>query len=245
MASKKTTVNLPMGGTAFIHFALDVIDLVKAAEPLGLDKNGFLMAYLGAVPKDPVVCQAWWTEFRRAVEYSCEHFDKKEVSWAWIRARPGRLRGQFFYHVVAEVDGDRIKMHADPASLARLEPYTTSRWLTQSKSRQRVRAAQGLRMIEHGTRIMDQRLIDRGKDILGEFIMMSPGLAALNFDTGMVTADLQQLSRSTNPHVRLLHTPIKKALNSAKRLERDINQIIESTLILAQIYQNGSQKSLP
>ena len=158
-ASLNTPKGLPQSGAAFIRFALDVIDLLKNAEPLGLDKDGFLQEYFrGNPPRDQSTREAWWNELRRAARYSCQHFDKGEVGWAWIRARPGAVRGQFFYHVEAEVEGSRIQIRAHPASLARLEPYTTGRWLTQTKSRQRVRAAEGLALIRAGDDKNDPRL---------------------------------------------------------------------------------------
>ncbi len=241
-----TAIKLPLTGTGFIRFALDVIDFLKAEEPLGLDKDGFLQRYFqGKSPKNPATREAWWDEFKRAAQYSTKHFNQGEVGWAWIRARPGRHRGQFYYHVITEVVGDRIKYRADAVSLSRLEPYTTKRWLTQTESRQRVRSAEGLALIRHGQSQGDQRLIDKGQDILHEFIMISPGLAALNFDTGMVTADLRRLASSPNPYIQLINKPIKRALDSAKRLERDVNRVVDGTLALAQIYQSGSQKALP
>ena len=57
--------------------------------------------------------------------------------------------------------------------------------------------------------------------------------------------DLQQLANSRNPHIRLLHKQIRTALDSGRRLERDVDAIVNSVLALAQIYTRGSMRSLP
>ena len=57
--------------------------------------------------------------------------------------------------------------------------------------------------------------------------------------------DLQQLANSRNLHVRLLHKQIRAALDSGRRLERDVDAIVNSVLALARIYTNGSMRFLP
>jgi hypothetical protein len=95
----------------------------------------------------PEVAQHWWDEFKRATHYSNRHFSSGEDGWAWIRARPGVFAGQYFYHVVAVRDGTRATVVESAASLQMLEPFTTKRWLTQTRSRMRVKGAEGLSLI--------------------------------------------------------------------------------------------------
>jgi len=185
----------PLRGAAFIRFALDVIDLLRQSEPHGLDEADFMQQYFaGNPPSTPRIQQHWWGEFKRAVGYSNRHFDSTDDGWAWIRARPGRQPGQYFYHVVTVRDGTRARVVEHAASLQRLEPFTTRRWLTQTQSRMRVRAAQGLSLLEAARQSGNAQLEATGQAILNEFIMLSPRLAAINFDTGLVTQDLYQLA---------------------------------------------------
>ena len=237
---------LPLAGTAFAHFALDMVDLLKQAEPNGLDQDEFLGRYFkGKPPTDPAVRDAWWEEFKRARDYSNDRFNDNIPPWAFIRARPGLRRGQYFYHVVAQREGDRVKIKADAASLTQLEDFTNRRWETQTGSRQKVRAARGLALIEAGTRSTNQTLINKGEAILNEFITLSPGLAAINFDTGIVMDDLHRLANSQNPRVQLLSRPVKDAVRSGRRFERDVSRVVQGVLVLADIYKKGSMKALP
>jgi hypothetical protein len=238
----------PLQGAAFIRFTLDVIDLLIQSEPYGLDEAEFMQQYFaGNPPSTPQVRQHWWGEFKRAVDYSNRHFNAAaDDGWAWIRARPGRQPGQYFYHVVAVRDGTRARVVESAASLQRLEPFTTKRWLTQTQSRMRVRAAEGLSLLEAARQSGNTQLEATGQAILDEFIMLSPRLAAINFDTGLVTQDLYQLAQSTKPRIqRLLGPRIRRALQSAKRLERDVNGVAEQVLRLAQVYRLGSPPDLP
>ena len=126
-----------------------------------------------------------------------------------------------------------------------LDDYTDRRWQTQTKSRQRVRAAEALSLIRRGNATNDQNLINRGQDILNQFVILSPGLAAINFDTGMVMEDLQRLANSSDPRIRLLHNQIQNALRSGRRFEQDVDNLVNVVLALAQIYSQGSMRSLP
>ena len=81
-----------------------------------------------------------------------------------------------------------------------------------------MRAAEALSLIAQGTKTNNQTLIDRGQKLLNDIVILSPGLAAVNFDIGLVVEDLQQLDGSRNPHIRLLNKQIKNALRSGKRL---------------------------
>jgi hypothetical protein len=110
----------------------------------------------------------------------------------------------------------------------------------------RVRAAEGLSLVEAGRQQGDPSLEARGQAILDEFVMLSPRLAAINFDTGLVTQDLRQLAQSNDMRIqRLLGPRISRALQSSQRLERDVNAIAEQVLRLAQVYQLGSPTNLP
>lgn len=242
---------LPLAGTAFLHFALNVVDLLEGSEPDGLDQDRFLTRYFAVYmsgsppPSDIPTRDAWWDEFKRARDYSNEHFNRFEVLWAFIRAEPGSRRGQYYYHVVARREVDRAEIKASAASLSRLDAFTTPRWRTQTGSRQRVRAAEGLAFIEEGNRTGNTALAGRGQAILDEIITLSPGLAAINFDTGIVMDDLRRLAVSTNPHVQLLRKQIHDALRSGSRFEKDTTRIVHGVLALADVYQKGSMKSLP
>ena len=237
---------LPTKSTAFVHFALDVVELLQQSRQFGLDKNGFLNAFFhGTPPTTEADQEAWWNEFKRAKDYSNECFKKGMAPWAWIRARPGATKGQYFYMIVGQREGDRVKIEGDAANLDLLDAFTDRRWRTQTQSRQRVRASRGLALIDSGVASGDQRLIDKGQSLLNEFITLSPGLAAMNFDTGIVMDDLERLANSTDPRIRLLNHQIRNALNSARNFERDLAPLVDTVLALADIYQKGSMKALP
>ena len=242
---------LPLTGTAFVRFALDVLDLLEASEPDGLDQDRFLARYFARhmsgspPPLDPATRDAWWDEFKRARDYSNEHFNRRDVGWAFIRAEPGGRRGQYYYHVVTRREADRVRIKASAASLSRLDAFTTPRWETQTESRQRIRAAEGLAFIEAGNKTGNTALADKGRAILDEFITISPGLAAINFDTGIVMDDLRRLAASQDPHVQLLRKPIHDALRSGARFEKDTARVVHGVLVLADVYKKGSMKSLP
>lgn len=237
---------LPMASTAFVHFALDVVQLLQQSNPGGLDQDRFLNVYFqGNPPSNQSDRDAWWEEFKRARYYSNRRFDQGISPWAMIRARPGTRRGQYFYHIVGQRDDDRVRIETDPGSMDLLDDFTDRRWRTQTRSRQRVRAAEALSLIAQGTKTNDRNLIDRGQKLLNDIVILSPGLAAVNFDIGLVIEDLEQLDRSRNPHIRLLNKQIKNALRSGRRLERDVDTIVNSVLALAQIYTKGSKKALP
>jgi len=241
-----TLTGLPLAGTAFVHFALDVVDWLVQAEPHGLDQDEFLnKRFNGNPPTDYATRDAWWEEFKRARDYSNERFNDGVAPWAWIRALPGLRRGQQYYHAIAQREGDRVKITADAASMARLDDFTNRRWMSQTESRQRVRAADGLALIQAGKRSGNPLLVDKGEAILSETITLSPGLAAINFDTGIVMDDLHRLDSSQNPTIKLLSRRIKNALRSGRRFEQDVNHITQDVLALADIYNKGSVKALP
>ena len=241
------TPGMPVTSTAFVHFALDVVQLLQQADPWGLDQDSLLDAYF---PGNPPVGQSdrdgWWREFKRAKDYSNNCFAQGILPWAMIRARPGQRRGQFFYHIVGQQDNNnRVRVEGDPASMDLLDDFTDRRWLTQTKSRQRVRVAKALSLIERGNATNNQSLIDRGQDLLNQFVILSPGLAAINFDTGLVMEDLHRLANSRDRRIGLLNHQIRSALRSGRRFERDVNNIVNAVLTLARIYTQGSMKRLP
>ncbi|GEM_PF-5797171 len=238
---------VPLTGAAFIRFALDAVDHLRQAEPFGLDQARFLTAYFQGLPPAPQQSQNfWWEEFKRAAKYSNLHFNRHEDGWAFIRAVPGSLPGQYFYHAVAIWDQGRAEFVEHPASAVALESFTTSRWVTQTRSRMRVRVAEAMSLLEEGRRTNDPRLEATGQRILNEFIMLSPRLAAINFDSGMVTSDLRQLATSSDPVIqRLVGHRVQRALGSAQRLERDVNALAEQVLQISRIYQNGSMGNMP
>lgn len=237
----------PLRGAAFIRFALDVVDILRQSEPHGLDQDIFLRNYFpNNALTNPTIRDHWWGEFKRATAYSNRQFNNGEDTWAMIRARPGDQRGQHLYHAVAVRDGDRVGVTQNPASLERLEDFTNRRWLTQTRSRMRVKTAQGLAYIETARRTGNQQLEAEGQAILNEIITLSPRLAAINFNTGIVSSDLLELAQSRDPRIqRLLGTQINRAIQSSQRLERDINRLAEQVLRLQQIYTLGSQRQLP
>ena len=248
--SQQNGYGLPQKGTRFVHFALDVLDLLRQSEPLGLDQDAFLTSYFRDVrhespPGDEDTRDAWWHEFKRAVIHSCDRFNRGLSPWAWIRARPGSHRGQYFYHLLSTRDSDRVKTEANAASLTLLDDFTDRRWLTRTQSRQRVRSSHALALIDAGNQQGNQRLIDKGNELLNEFVTLSPGLASINFGTGIVMGDLQQLALSNNPRIRLLSQQIQQALRSGHRFEKDISALVNTVLALADIYRKGSMKALP
>ena len=237
-------LGLPTTSAAFINFALDVVDLLKQAQPGGLDKDGFLNVYFsGKPPTSQSDRDAWWKEFKRAVRYSSKRFDNDEPPWAFIRARP--VRGRYFYEILAQRSNDRVEIKDDPGSLTLLDDFTNRRWETQTKSRQRVRASLALALIDSGNGKNDQRLVDKGQDLLNEFITLSPGLAAVNFGSGIVMEDLDRLAKSRNPHIRLLRRQIQDARRSGSRFERDLANLTGVVLMIADVYNKGSKKALP
>jgi hypothetical protein len=240
-------VPAPMTGAALIRFALDVVDLLRRAEPFGFDQSAFLRAYFTGNPPATIQLQNhWWSEFKRAADYSNVHFNRNEDGWAFIRAMPGAIRGQYFYHAVAILDQGRIDYIEAPATAVDLEDFTTRRWLTQTRSRMRVRAAEAMTLITEGRRTGNAQLEARGQNILDEFIMLSPRLAAINFDSGMVTSDLRQLANSPNQRIqRLVGNRIRRALATSQRLERDINALAEQVLRIARVYHSGSSTTMP
>ena len=245
------TLGLPVTSTLFVHFALDVIDLLKQSSPGGLDQDGFLAAYFtGRLHRPPPTNQAdrdaWWDEFKRAKDYSNARFEQGISPWAWIRARPGGRRGQYYYLIVGDWDSNgRVKIQADAADLDLLDDFTDRRWRTQTQSRQRVVASHGIALINEGNARNDPRLVARGKELLNQFITLSPGLAAINFGSGIVMDDLHRLVNSRDPHIRLLNRPLRDAIRSGTRFQRDVSVLVSAVHALANIYQNGSMKSLP
>ena len=167
-------LGLPATSTAFVHFALDVVQLLQQANPGGLDQDRFLNAYFqGNPPASQPDRDAWWEEFKRARDYSNRLFDQGISPWAMIRARPGTRRGQYFYHIVGRRDNDRVKIETDPGSMDLLDDFTDRRWRTQTRSRQRVRAAEALSLIAHGTKTNNQTLIVRGQKLLNDIVILS------------------------------------------------------------------------
>ena len=155
------------GTTTFVRFVLDVIDLLQRSEPHGLDQDGFLNTYFmgqgrGSPPTSQADRDAWWETFKQAVKYSNDRFGENISPFAWIRARPGPRRGQYFYQIVGQRDGNRVKIEGDAANLSQLDDFTDRRWHTQTESRQRVRASRALALISAGQRSGDQRLTARG-----------------------------------------------------------------------------------
>ena len=243
---RNANVPPPLRGASLIRFALDAVVVLLHSEPHGLDQDTFIRNYFPNDVFTPVLSDHWWGEFKRAAKYSNRQFDNEEDGWAMIRARPGSQRGQYLYHVIAIRDGERVDIRQDPASLERLEDFTNRRWLTQTRSRMRVKAAEGLAYIETARRTGNARLEAEGQAILNEIVTLSPRLAAINFDSGIVNTDLSELARSRNPTIqRLLGPRISRAQQSAERLERDINDLAEQVLQLQQIYTQGSQRQLP
>lgn len=110
----------------------------------------------------------------------------------------------------------------------------------------RVKAAEAMTLINEGRRTGNIQLEARGQSILDEMVILSPRLAAINFDSGMVTSDLRQLANSPDQRLqRLVGTRIRRALASSQRLERDINVLAEQVLRIAQVYQRGSPTTMP
>jgi hypothetical protein len=100
-------------------------------------------------------------------------------------------------------------------------------------------------LIEEGRTSNDQDMIDEGRGLLSDILVLSPGLAAVNFDTGLVITDLEQLMYSRDPHIRFLSSQVRDALRSGRRFQRDVDQIVYSVLRLKDIYSQGSLQAMP
>ena len=238
---------LPPSSTAFVHFALDVVQLLQQAGPPGLDQDSFLNTYFqGNPPVSQADRDAWWEEFKRARDYSNRLFDEGISPWAMIRARPGTRRGQYYYHIVGQRDNDRVKIETDPGSLDLLDDFTDRRWRTQTRSRQRVRAAEALALIAQGTNTGNQALIDRGQKLSWARSLSYPqGWRQLISILVCLWRTCSSWRTRATPTSGLLNKQIRTALDSGRRLERDVDAIVNSVLALAQIYTRGSMRSLP
>ena len=245
-AQQGFALGMSRNSAAFVRFALDVVDLVLSNNDDGVDQDKFLQVYFhGNPPTGQKDRDAWWEEFKNARDYSNQCFNRAISPWAMIRARPGYYRGHYLYHVVARHDGDRTVPEGNPATMSLLDGFTDRRWHTQTQSRQRVRASRALRLIQEGLASNDQGIIDEGKGLLSDILVLSPGLAAVNFDTGLVITDLEQLMYSRDPHIRFLNSQVSAALRSGKQFQKDVDQIVYSVLRLKDIYSKGSLKAMP
>lgn len=222
--------NVPRQGTDLVDFALRVVEILTA-NPWGVDQDLFLLEYYaGNPPTDPATRDFEWEEFKRAKDYSNQMFNKLQNSWVWVRARHGKLPGQFFYQAVAKiVDGEPEIVIRYPVSEALLVDKTGD-WITRTKSQMRVKVANIEAKKKAAIETNNPRLLREAEAELDEVIVLAPRLAAIYFDTGLTVQDLRVLA--TSPRVpRLLHKSVKRTLQSYEKSQdeiRNLSQLIYS-----------------
>jgi hypothetical protein len=230
--------NVPRQGTAFIDFALRVVEIL-AANPWGLDQDLFLLAYYaGNPPTDPDTRDFEWEEFKRAKDHSNQMFNKLQNGWVWVRARHGKLPGQFFYQAVAQIsNGEPEIVIRYPVSEALLVDKTGD-WLTRTKSHMRVTVANIEAKKKAALATGNTKLMQEAEAELDEVIILAPRLAAIYFDTGMTVQDLRVLATS-NKVPRLLHKSVKRTLAAYEKSQDEIKQLSQLIYTLKQMRRGG------
>jgi len=216
--------NVSRQGTALVDFALRAVEIL-AANPWGVDQDLFLLEYYtGNPPNDRGTRDFEWEEFKRAKDYSNQMFNKLQNGWVWIRARHGKLPGQFFYQAVAKiVDREPEIVIRYPVSEALLIDKTGD-WLTRTKSQMRVKVANIESKKKAALATGNTRLLREAEAELDEVVVLAPRLAAIYFDTGLTVQDLRVLA--TSPKVpRLLHKSVKRTLQSYEKSQEAIKNL--------------------
>ncbi|MGD0792070.1 MAG: hypothetical protein ABR920_09895 [Terriglobales bacterium] len=73
--------NVPRQGTAFIDYALRVVEILTA-NPWGVDQNVFLYEYYAGNPlTDLSTRDLEWEEFKHAKDHSNQMFNKQKDGW--------------------------------------------------------------------------------------------------------------------------------------------------------------------
>jgi hypothetical protein len=225
---------VPRQGTTLVDFARRVVEILTA-NPWGVDQDLFLFEYYAANPRnDAAIRDFEWEEFKRAKDYSNQMFNKLQNDWAWIRARHGKLPGQFFYQAVAKiVDGEPEIVIRYPVSEALLVDKTGD-WLTRTKSQMRVKVADIEAKKKAAIQTGNTRLLREAEAELDEVVVLAPRLAAIYFDTGLTVQDLRVLAAS--PKVpRLLHKSVKRTLKSYEKSQDEIKYLSQLIYSLKQM----------
>ena len=124
--------------------------------------------------------------------------------------RGGLARGQFFYHVVAQiVDGEPDKVIQYPVS-EHLHLEKTAEWQTRTRSEMR-KVANIEAKKRHAIASSNQKLFDEAEHEMDDITVLAPRLAAINFDLGLTVEDLRQIARSPRIPV-ILQKTVKRTL---------------------------------
>jgi len=225
---------VPRQGTTFVDFALRVVEIL-IANPWGVDQDLFLNEYFaGNPPTDFDTRDFEWEEFKRAKDHSNQMFNKQQNDWIWIRARHGKLPGQFFYQAVAKIsDGEPEIVIRYPVSEALLVDKTGD-WLTRTKSHMRTTVANIEAKKKAALATGNTRLMREAEAELDEIIVLAPRLAAIYFDTGMTVQDLRALANSTRVP-RLLLKKVKRTLTAYEKSQEEIKELSQLIYTLKQM----------
>ena len=211
----------PRHGPDLLRFAREVIDLLRANLG-GLDQTGFIATYFA---RNPPASQSdkdfYWSEFKRAAQYSNAMFDLREEGWSFVRALAGPRRGQFYYVAVATIVSGQPAIEAPYPIAEQLDERTTAEWRTRTRSRMRIRVADLHSKMATG----DPRLMAEAEKHFDDIFLVSTRLAAINFDFGMSIEDLRELADPRDPRLRILNKPIKNALDAIERAQDRINEL--------------------
>lgn len=221
-------------GTHLVDFARQVIDILRKF-PFGVDQDLFLLEYYqGNPPTDLATRDFEWEEFKRAKDYSNGEFDAHHEGWAWVRARRGLARGQFFYHVVAQiVDGEPDKVIQYPVS-ERLHLEKTAEWQTRTRSEMRVKVANIEAKKRHAIASSNQKLFDEAEHEMDDITVLAPRLAAINFDLGLTVEDLRQIARSPRIPV-ILQKTVKRTLAAYEKSQKEIKKLSQVVYSIKQL----------
>jgi len=226
--------NSPRHGSTFIDYALRVVEILTA-NPWGVDQDFFLYEYYaGNPPTDTQTRDFEWEEFKRAKDHSNRMFNQQKNGWLWVRARHGKLPGQFFYQAVAKItDGEPEIVIRYPVSEALLVDKTGD-WLTRTRSHMRVTVANIEAKKKTALATGNSRLMREAESELDEIIILAPRLAAIYFDTGMTLQDLRVLAKSSKVP-RLLQKSVKRTLSAYEKSTYEIAQLSNLIYTLKQM----------
>lgn len=226
-------------GSHLVDFARQVVEIL-CRFPFGVDQDIFLLEYYGGNPPlDRATRDFEWEEFKRAKDYSNQQFDAHQEGWAWVRARRGLVRGQFFYQVVAQiVDGEPEKIIQYPISET-LHLEKTAEWQTRTRSEMRVKVANIEAKKRHAIASSNQRLLNEAEQEMDEITVLAPRLAAINFDLGLTVEDLRQIARS--PRIpRILQATVKRTLAAYEKSQEEIKKLSQIVYSIKQLRSGRS-----
>lgn len=228
-------------GREFIDFSRRVIEIVIDT-PFGVDQEIFLLKYYSdGIPSEVAKQNFEWEEFKRARDYSNQRFDNREEGWIWMRARRGLLPGQFYYQAVAKiVDGEPEMVISYPIS-EQLYMQKHSEWMTRTKSEMRVMVANIQAKKQAALKSGRKELLLEAENDFDQIIMLSPRLAAINFDTGLTVTELQQLAKSTKIP-RLLQKTVKQTLDSYEKSQNQVRKLSQVVYDISQMRKRKGKR---